>query len=146
MLYPYYVYINPSAKRFQQELGICRTITELNQTLHALSNGKYQESFTHSLLTAWAVAALAGNYFQLRLGLALTTSADLATNGVHAFQAIRQGNYAKTIDELLLATSSCLYLALLFHGGVQIQFASTLLQAALSFLQARKEWKSDRKT
>ena len=134
----------PFGRAISTGMGICRSATELSRTLKALSEGRYSDSLNHLTLTAFAVLALAGNYYQYKIGLVATTTVDLCTNLVRAYKALTQGNYDKAIDELLQAASSSLYLAVLLNGGLEYQLASTVLQGLLSLLQARKDWAGGR--
>lgn len=91
-----------------------------------------------------AGVALAGTIYHFTIGLYLTTTADLLTNLARIVQRLYQCEYTKAGEELLQALSSTLYLAIIMTGSLEIVLGSLLMQALVSFIQAREEWREGR--
>lgn len=91
-----------------------------------------------------ATLALLGTLYHFTLGLYITTAADLMTNLVKILERLYQLEYKQAGDELLQALASGLYLAIIMTGSMEVILTSLLVQALVSFIQARDEWKEGR--
>ncbi len=87
-----------------------------------------------------ASLALTGTLYHFSLGLYLTTAVDLSTNLARLLESLYHHQYNKAGDEILQTLTSGLYLAIMMTGSLEVVLTSLLMQALVSFYQAREEW------
>ncbi|MBS0628925.1 MAG: hypothetical protein JSS30_01725 [Verrucomicrobia bacterium] len=88
---------------------------------------------------ALAMIALAGTLYHFTLGLYITTGADIITNLMQIVEALSQGEHQRAAEELMQVVSSLLYLAIMMTGSMEVVAVSLLVQAIVTFYQARQE-------
>jgi hypothetical protein len=93
---------------------------------------------------ALAILALAGTLYNFTLGLYITTAADIIANLAQIVEALSRQEYKQVAEELLQLLSSGLYLTIMMTGSLEVVLASILIQALVSFYQAREEYAKGR--
>ncbi|NGX37589.1 MAG: hypothetical protein K1000chlam2_00745 [Chlamydiae bacterium] len=131
----------PFGRAISLTMGSVRMLTESVSILTADTMGT--RTFQVMQL-GLASLALAGTLYHFTLGLFLTSLADLTTNLIHLLKDLTRGQYKEAFDELLQGLTSTLYLAIMVTGSLEIVLASILVQALVSFYQARDEWAKGR--
>ncbi len=89
---------------------------------------------------ALAILALLGTLYHFTLGLYITTGADIISNLAQIIEALSQGEHQRAAEEICQALSSGLYLAIMMTGSLEVVLASLLIQAFVTFYQAREEY------
>lgn len=138
---PFLSLYQPFGKTISFMMGSVRTLT---CGADALQADGYQALAYKTGQLALAGIALAATFYHFTLGLFVTTGADLLTNLAHLASHLSAREFEKGGEELLLALSGGLYLAIMVMGTLEVVLASILVQALVSFYQARGEWAEGR--
>jgi hypothetical protein len=138
---PFLSLYRPFAAPLSLALGATRAITSGAATTTATSWSARGGAMAQTALSVCAVVATVGNF---SIGLLITTGADILTSLAHAASNFYSGRTEKGGEEFLQAVASSCYLALLVSFSLEMVLISILLQAALSFHQARQEFTNGR--
>jgi|GEM_PF-1181465 len=138
---PFLSLYQPVGRALSLSMGSVRV---LSSGVGVVSANSLQESAQQVLQVGLAILALSGTLYNFTLGLYLTTGADLTANLVKILERLYQLQYKEAGEELLQALSSGIYLAIMMTGSLEIVLASLLIQAFVSFIQAREEWSQGR--
>lgn len=93
---------------------------------------------------ALATIALYATVFSAAMGLFITSGVDLLMNCSHMLEFFLRGEWSALHAEFLQALGSGLYLAIMVTGSLEVVLASLIVQAIVSFSQAREEWSKGR--
>lgn len=137
---PFLSMYQPLGKAISIAMGSVRVITS---TTGVVGDNLVETSY-RVMQVALALLALAGTLYHFTLGLYLTTGADIISNLTQILEALYRHEYQKAGEELLQALSSGIYLAIMMTGSLEVVLASILIQALISFYQARDEWSKGR--
>ncbi len=138
---PFLSLYQPAGKLISTTMGSIRV---LSNSVGAVCAEDMTRCATQVAQVGLATLALAGTLYNFTLGLYLTTGVDLTTNLATILQTLYQSEYKQAGEELLQALSSGLYLAIMMTGSLEVIAASLLMQALVSFYQAKEEWSNDR--
>lgn len=133
---PFLSFYQPLGKAISLTMGSLRIVT---QGSAVISGDIYKVA-----QVALALLALAGTLYHFTLGLYITTSADIIANLSQILEALSHQDYHKAAEELLQLLSSGLYLAIMMTGSLEVVLASILIQALVTFYQAREEYAKGR--
>ena len=138
---PFLSLYQPFGRALSLTMGSARVLTNgvgvaYSDNLHTFANQVMQVGL--------ATLALVGTLYNFTLGLYLTTGVDLFTNFVKILERLHQLEYKQAGEELLQALSSGMYLAIMMTGSLEVILTSLLIQAMVSFIQAREEWSEGR--
>ena len=99
-------------------------------TLNKLSaSGTTAEISHQALQSAIAVAALAGTLFKHPVGMLISTCHDLLIEIFHLIDHLNKGDdHKKILESFASLINNALYLALFFHGTLELTIASLALQ------------------
>ncbi len=138
---PFLSLYQPAGKLISTTMGSIRV---LSNSVGAVCAEDMTRCATQVAQVGLATLALAGTLYNFTLGLYLTTGVDLTTNLATILQTLYQSEYKQAGEELLQALSSGLYLAIMMTGSLEVIAASLLMQALVSFYQAKEEWSNGR--
>ncbi|NGX40018.1 MAG: hypothetical protein KR126chlam1_01358 [Chlamydiae bacterium] len=142
---PFLSLYRPFASAIATTMGSIRVVSHLSSGVHAAATEKSLEKCSYEVMQiALASLALAGTLLHFRLGLYLTTLADMISNLYQLVGDLVKGEFDQAFEEFLQGVGSSLYLAIMILGSLEIILASLLIQATISFYQSRKEWKNGR--
>ena len=109
-------------------MGGLRTWTTLNELLAACQSGTSADISYQALQSAIAVAALAGTLFKHPVGMLISTGHDLLIEIQHLIGHLNKGDRQKILESCASLINNALYLALFFHGTLELSIASLALQ------------------
>ncbi|MDN3506189.1 MAG: hypothetical protein P0S96_03065 [Simkaniaceae bacterium] len=138
---PFLSLYQPVGRALSLSMGSVRV---LSSGAGIVSANSLQEGAQQVFQVGLATLALAGTLYNFTLGLYITTGADLTANLVKILERLYQLQYKEAGEELLQALSSGIYLAIMMTGSLEVVLASLLIQAFVSFVQAREEWSQGR--
>lgn len=125
-------------------MGSCRILTHLNGIFHSGGEGEIGGVVSGLAQGGIAALALAGTLFSLTLGLVISTGADLTLSAGTSLHHLIRGDYSASFEEGLQVLTGVFYLATMFTGTLEIILASLVLQAFISFYQARHEFTQEK--
>ncbi len=106
-------------------MGGLRAWTTLNELS---ASGTAAEISYQTLQSAIAVAALAGTLFKHPVGMLISTGHDLLIEIFHLLDHLNKGEHKKVLESCGSLINNALYLALFFHGTLELSIASLALQ------------------
>lgn len=133
---PFLSLYQPIGRVISLTMGSVRVFTHTSEVIHG--------DVLKVMQVALAILALAGTLYNFTLGLYITTAADIIANLVQIVEALSRQEYKQAAEELLQLLSSGLYLAIMTTGSLEVVLASILIQALVSFYQAREEYAKGR--
>lgn len=133
---PFFSLYQPIGRVISLTMGSVRVFTHTSEVLRG--------DILKVMQVALAILALAGTLYNFTLGLYITTAADIIANLVQIVEALSRQEYKQAAEELLQILSSGLYLAIMMTGSLEVVLASILIQALVSFYQAREEYAKGR--
>lgn len=116
-----------------------RTFSNVMQLLESVKEGKKGDIPWHLLQTTVAVASFAGTIFAHPLGMLMTTGNDVVIDSTCLLQHLTNGEYQQALLKSADLLNNSLYLALFFHGGIELSVASLAVQVLLGLYRAREE-------
>ena len=137
---PFLSMIKPLGFAISVGMGTCRSATHFVGVIDAAGNQKWFECTEEVAQTALAVASLAFSIFNFTLGMIVVTSIDTTMAAIRVIQLLQDGQYERAIEESLQVLAGAFYLGMMITGSLELMLISTLLQASISFYQARAEW------
>lgn len=141
---PFVSLYRPLGSAISLTMGTARCLTHISGTIEAQKDGDAKKAAQQMVQLCLAVMALAGSYFNFTLGLFLTTGQECILSAANTLQHLQEGEFDKAGEHLLQGVSNAFYLAIMFTGSLEITCASMVVQALLSFYQARQEFAQER--
>ncbi len=120
------------------------SVRVLSSSVGVVTSDDMTTCATQVMHVSLAVLALAGTLYHFTLGLYISTCADITGNLIRIFETLYAHEYKQAGEELLQALTSGLYLGIMMTGSLEVALASILIQALVSFYQAREEWANGR--
>ncbi|HSX37865.1 MAG TPA: hypothetical protein VLE95_03445 [Chlamydiales bacterium] len=126
---------------FSLSLGMnaARTFTHLQGTLKAETHGKWAECAVETAKASLSILTLTAALFHLPSSLFITSGFDAVQGALLTGDAFLKADYAKAFEEALQTLATVAYLGFMATGALEMMLTFSLLQAALSLYQARKE-------
>lgn len=123
-------------------MGGIRTFSNISQVFAAKAlNYKFFEGIFHTIIS---IIAIAGTIFSFRLGLLISTVADIVESLKDIAVLLKQKQYKKAFNELLTLLSSSLFLAIILYGSLELTIASLIIKGCICLYQAREELLKDK--
>lgn len=141
---PFISLYGPAGKGISAVMGSTRCFSHLFEGGVAIYHRDGWTCGGHMIQAALAAMSVAATVFSFQVGLLVTTIADIGTSLATIMNYLKKNEYQKAIGEAIQVASSMLYLSMMLTGSLELTLASILLQGALSFYQAREEWKAGR--
>lgn len=138
---PFLSLYRPLGAAISLSMGSVRVLTSGAGLIHADSLPKGAQQ---AMQLGLATLALVGTLYHFTLGLYLTTGADLVSNFTRILERLHALQFQQAGEELLQALGSGLYLAIMMTGSLEVVLTSLLVQALISVVQAKEEWKQGR--
>jgi len=133
---PFLSLYQPLGRVISLAMGSVRVVSNTNEVIHG--------DVLKVMQVALAILSLAGTLYNFTLGLYITTAADIIANLLQIVEALSRQEYKQAAEELLQILSSGLYLTIMMTGSLEVVLASILIQALVSFYQAREEYAKGR--
>lgn len=141
---PFISLYGPAGKGLGVTMGSMRCITHLFEGGIAIYHKNFWDFGGHMAQTVLAVMAVAATLFSFRVGLLITTIADIGVSLKTISSHLIHSEFKKALVELTQAASSMLYLSIMLTDSLELTLASVLLQGAISLYQAKDEWNEGR--
>lgn len=137
---PFLSLYRPFSMPISLAMGSMRSITSIQQ----LFQSENQPEFSCSLIqTTIAIIALAGTIFAHPIGMFVSTGNDLVMDVAHLVSHLREGAGEAALGDFLAIINNAFYLALFFHGGLELAVVSLALQMLNGLYHTQAEFKKD---
>ena len=137
---PFLSLYRPLGTAISLSMGACRSLSHSYEIYVGASQGNWGKCASETCQAVFAIFALGAAIFSSTLGLLLTTSIDTIMSLARACQHLWNQEYLLAGEEALQTLCSIFYLAIMLTGSLEIILTAALLQAVVSFYQARKEF------
>ncbi len=142
---PFLSLYKPAGNAISCVMGSARSISSLSETATGFRDPSksYFYCFGKAGQTGLAVVSLSASLFHFQIGLLVTTGADIGIALVHVVHHLINQEWKLSLEEMTQLLSSCLYLAIMLQGSLELILASLLLQALIQFYQSWSEYQRE---
>ena len=139
---PYIAMVPIAGKSISLGLNGLRSLTNISK-IAAAELASY-EQFSAIFELSLAVIAISGIFFSFKVGMMITSLADIIQSFKDCISHLTQEEYSKALKDFLSTTTSAFYVGIMLYGSLEIVIASLIIKAISSFHDSVLELKQGR--